>query len=119
MPGPRNDGRERRWSGTERLEGRTRPSRSVLVALVLASITLITLDVATDARLRAVLRPETSDAAVLVVAQRVSTITAADLILVVEDGRIVGRGNHDELLASNETYREIVESQLSAEEAAA
>ena len=77
------------------------------------------LDVATDARLRAALRPETANAAVLVVAQRVSTITAADLILVVEDGRIVGRGNHDELLASNETYREIVESQLSAEEAAA
>ncbi|HSO69933.1 MAG TPA: ABC transporter ATP-binding protein [Arachnia sp.] len=77
------------------------------------------LDVATDARLRAALRPETANAAVLVVAQRVSTITAADLILVVENGRIVGRGNHDELLASNETYREIVESQLSAEEAAA
>ncbi len=77
------------------------------------------LDVATDARLRAALRPETADAAVLVVAQRVSTITAADLILVLDDGEIVGRGTHDELLASNETYREIVESQLSAEEAAA
>ncbi|MGN0062830.1 MAG: rod shape-determining protein MreC [Nocardioides sp.] len=48
MPGLRNEGRERRWSGTERLEGRGRPSRSVLVALVLASVTLITLDVATD-----------------------------------------------------------------------
>ncbi|MHA6523158.1 ABC transporter ATP-binding protein [Tessaracoccus sp. G1721] len=77
------------------------------------------LDVATDARLRAALRPETANAAVLVVAQRVSTITAADLILVLDDGEIVGRGTHDELLASNETYREIVESQLSAEEAAA
>ncbi len=77
------------------------------------------LDVATDARLRAALRPETANAAVLVVAQRVSTITAADLILVLDDGEIVGRGTHEELLASNETYREIVESQLSAEEAAA
>ena len=77
------------------------------------------LDVATDARLRAALRPETANAAVLVVAQRVSTITSADLILVLDDGQIVGRGTHDELLASNETYREIVESQLSAEEAAA
>ena len=77
------------------------------------------LDVATDARLRAALRPETANAAVLVVAQRVSTITAADLILVLDDGQIVGRGRHDELLQSNETYREIVESQLSAEEAAA
>ena len=77
------------------------------------------LDVATDARLRAALRPETANAAVLVVAQRVSTITSADLILVLDDGQIVGRGTHDELLASNQTYREIVESQLSAEEAAA
>ena len=77
------------------------------------------LDVATDARLRAALRPETANAAVLVVAQRVSTITSADLILVLDDGQIVGRGTHDELLRSNETYREIVESQLSAEEAAA
>ena len=77
------------------------------------------LDVATDARLRAALRPETAGAAVLVVAQRVSTITGADLILVLDDGEIVGRGTHEELLTSNATYREIVESQLSAEEAAA
>lgn len=76
------------------------------------------LDVATDARLRAALQPVTADAAVLVVAQRVSTITEADLILVLEDGGIVGRGTHDELLASNDTYREIVTSQLSIEEAA-
>ncbi len=77
------------------------------------------LDVATDARLRAALGPVTADAAVLVVAQRVSTITEADLILVLEDGGIVGRGTHDQLLASCETYVEIVDSQLSAEEAAA
>jgi ATP-binding cassette subfamily B protein len=76
------------------------------------------LDLATDARLRAALRPVTRDATVLIVAQRVSTIRDADLILVVEDGEVVGRGTHDELLATCETYREIVESQLSAEEAA-
>ena len=76
------------------------------------------LDLATDARLRAALAPETRDATVVVVAQRVSTIRGADLILVLEDGRIVGRGTHEELLAANETYREIVASQLSAEDAA-
>jgi ATP-binding cassette subfamily B multidrug efflux pump len=76
------------------------------------------LDLATDARLRAALAPETRDATVLLVAQRVSTIRDADLILVMEDGRVVGRGTHDELLADNPTYQEIVESQLSAEEAA-
>jgi ATP-binding cassette subfamily B protein len=77
------------------------------------------LDLATDARLRAALRPETRDSTVVVVAQRVSTIRDADLILVLEDGRVVGRGTHTELLESDETYREIVASQLTAEEAAA
>ena len=76
------------------------------------------LDLATDARLRAALRPVTRDATVVIVAQRVSTIRDADLILVVEDGVVVGRGTHDELLESCETYQEIVASQLSAEEAA-
>ncbi|MDP2773522.1 MAG: ABC transporter ATP-binding protein [Nocardioides sp.] len=76
------------------------------------------LDLTTDARLRAALRPVTRDATVVVVAQRVSTIRDADLILVLEDGRVVGRGTHTELLADNPTYQEIVESQLSAEEAA-
>ena len=73
------------------------------------------LDVSTDARLRAALRPETRDATVIIVAQRVATIQQADQILVLDDGEIVGRGTHDELLASNETYQEIVNSQLSAE----
>ncbi|QGF23506.1 ABC transporter ATP-binding protein [Raineyella fluvialis] len=77
------------------------------------------LDVTTDARLRAALARETAEQAVLIVGQRVSTIAGADQILVLEDGRIVGRGTHDELLASTPTYAEIVESQLSAEEAAA
>jgi ATP-binding cassette subfamily B protein len=76
------------------------------------------LDLGTDARLRAALRPVTRDAAVLVVAQRVSTIRDADTIIVLDDGRIVGTGRHDDLLQTCPTYAEIVESQLSAEDAA-
>ncbi len=76
------------------------------------------LDLTTDARLRAALRPVTREATVVIVAQRVSTIRDADLIVVLEDGAVVGRGTHDELLDTCETYREIVESQLTAEEAA-
>ena len=70
------------------------------------------LDLATDARLRAALRPHTADAAVLIIAQRVSTIVDADQILVLDDGEIIGRGRHDELLESCPTYAEIVESQI-------
>src|SRR5690554_6524108 len=69
------------------------------------------LDVATDARLRRALEPVTRDSAVLIVAQRVATIVNADLIIVLEDGRVVGRGTHAELLESSRTYQEIVESQ--------
>jgi ATP-binding cassette subfamily B multidrug efflux pump len=76
------------------------------------------LDLATDRRLRAALSPITTDATVVVVAQRVSTIVDADEIVVLEDGEVVGRGTHDELVASNETYQEIVASQLTPEEAA-
>ena len=76
------------------------------------------LDLATDARLRAALRPVTRDATVLVVAQRVSTIRDADRIVVLDDGRVVGSGTHHELLAGCPTYQEIVASQMSAEEAA-
>ncbi len=74
------------------------------------------LDLATDVRLRAALKPVTTDATVVVVAQRVSTIRDADVIVVLEDGRVVGRGTHDELLAGCPTYAEIVSSQHSAEE---
>ncbi|MVA75175.1 ATP-binding cassette domain-containing protein [Auraticoccus sp. F435] len=77
------------------------------------------LDVGTDARLRAALAAETRDAAVVIVAQRVSTIAGADEIVVLEDGAVVGRGTHEQLLETSPTYLEIVQSQLSAEEAAA
>jgi len=76
------------------------------------------LDLATDARLRAALRPITREATVIVVAQRVSTIIDADHIVVLEDGLVVGQGTHEELLLSCGTYQEIVESQRSAEVAA-
>jgi len=72
------------------------------------------LDLATDARLRAALAPATTEAAVVIVAQRVSTISTADEILVLEDGRVVGRGTHAELLESSPTYSEIVQSQIGA-----
>ncbi|MCL2735697.1 MAG: ABC transporter ATP-binding protein/permease [Propionibacteriaceae bacterium] len=77
------------------------------------------LDVATDARLRAALAEETEDAVVMIVAQRVSTIRHADRIVVLDEGGIVGSGSHEELLASCPTYQEIVESQMTAEEALA
>jgi ATP-binding cassette subfamily B multidrug efflux pump len=77
------------------------------------------LDYGTDARLRAALSRELGWATLIVVAQRVGTIMQADRILVMDAGRIVGSGTHAELLETNETYREIVYSQLSAEEAVA
>ena len=73
------------------------------------------LDLATDARLRRALKPITTESTVIIVAQRVSTIVNADRILVLEDGRTVGIGRHDELLATCPTYVEIVESQAQAE----
>jgi len=76
------------------------------------------LDLATDARLRTALIPVTTDAALIIVAQRVSTIKHADQILVLDKGECVGLGTHHELLQSCPTYAEIVESQMTAEEAA-
>ncbi|WP_338589011.1 ABC transporter ATP-binding protein [Paenibacillus sp. Y5S-9] len=76
------------------------------------------LDFKTDSKLRAALKTETTEAAVLIVAQRVSTVMDADRILVMDEGRIVGSGTHKELLEHNEVYREIVSSQLTEEEIA-
>jgi len=77
------------------------------------------LDYATDARLRSALATEVTDATMVIVAQRVATIRHADQILVLDAGRIVARGTHNELMGSSETYREIVLSQLTEQEAAA
>ena len=77
------------------------------------------LDYATDAALRAALARETTGATVVIVAQRVATIRHADTIVVIDDGRVVGSGTHHELMDSNQTYREIVLSQLTEQEAAA
>jgi ATP-binding cassette subfamily B protein len=73
------------------------------------------LDLATDARLRQALWRELPDVTKIVVAQRVSTVTNADTILVLEDGRVAGLGTHEQLLETNQTYREIAESQLAVE----
>jgi ATP-binding cassette subfamily B protein len=77
------------------------------------------LDYATDAALRAALARETANATVVIVAQRVATIRNADKIIVLDGGRIVASGTHDELMATDETYREIVLSQLTEQEATA
>ncbi|WP_137989439.1 ABC transporter ATP-binding protein [Streptomyces vilmorinianum] len=76
------------------------------------------LDYRTDALLREALKEETADSTVVIVAQRVSTIRDADRIVVLDEGRVVGTGRHHELMAGNETYREIVLSQLTEAEAA-
>ncbi len=75
------------------------------------------LDTGTDARLRQALKRKVKGATTIIVAQRVSTIVDADQIIVLENGEVVGIGTHDELTQSNETYAEIVSSQLTAEEA--
>ena len=70
------------------------------------------LDYKTDAQLRARLKEVTQDATVLIVAQRIGTIMDADHIIVLDNGEIVGRGTHDELMKTNDIYREITNSQL-------
>ncbi len=77
------------------------------------------LDFKTDSALRKALKPETKNSTVLIVAQRISTIMNADQIIVLEDGRIVGKGTHKELLENCTVYKEIASSQLSKEELSA
>ena len=74
------------------------------------------LDFKTDAALRKALKENTSDSTLLLVTQRVSTIKNAEQIVVLEEGKIVGKGTHDELMDTCETYQEIALSQLSMEE---
>lgn len=74
------------------------------------------MDYKTDVTLRKALQEKTEEAAVIIVAQRISTILHADQIIVLEDGGVVGMGTHDELMASCETYQEIARSQLSEQE---
>jgi ATP-binding cassette subfamily B protein len=76
------------------------------------------LDYKTDARLRTALKKEISNSTVLIVAQRVSTVMDADQIIVLDEGRVAGIGNHRDLMNTSEVYREIVASQLSAQEIA-
>jgi ATP-binding cassette subfamily B protein len=110
--------------GGTNVSGGQRQRLSIARALVKRTPVLVfddsfsALDTATDARLRAALREHLPDVTRIVVAQRVATIIDADQILVVEEGRITARGTHDELLRSSEAYAEIVQSQLSLEEAA-
>ncbi|MET9232434.1 ABC transporter ATP-binding protein [Lentzea sp. NPDC003310] len=108
--------------GGTNLSGGQRQRLSIARALVrrpdvyLFDDSFSALDLATDAALRGALRPYTRDAAVVVVAQRVSTVADADQILVLENGEVVGRGTHAELMAGCPTYLEIVQSQLTPEE---
>ncbi|MCO6018415.1 MULTISPECIES: ABC transporter ATP-binding protein [Carnobacterium] len=74
------------------------------------------LDFKTDAALRKALKPETKEAVVVIVAQRISTVVDADLILVLDEGELVGMGTHEELKETNATYQEIISSQLREEE---
>src|SRR5438309_1666126 len=107
--------------GGSNLSGGQRQRLSIARALVrrpeifLFDDSFSALDLATDARLRAALRPWTREATVVIVAQRVSTIADADQIVVLEDGRVAGIGTHDELLETCPTYEEIVESQHAME----
>ena len=109
--------------GGSNVSGGQRQRLSIARALVrkpdlyLFDDSLSALDMATDARLRAAMAPHTRDAAVLIVAQRVTSIRHADQILVLEDGEPVGLGTHEQLLDTCPTYAEIVHSQLTDAEA--
>ncbi|WAC65250.1 ABC transporter ATP-binding protein [Agrococcus sp. SL85] len=106
--------------GTD-VSGGQRQRLSIARALVKRPAVLVfddsfsALDLTTDARLRAALDRDAAGATRIVVAQRVSTIVDADRIVVLDDGRVVGLGTHEELLATNDTYREIADSQMAVE----
>jgi ATP-binding cassette subfamily B multidrug efflux pump len=110
--------------GGANLSGGQRQRLSIARALVrhpaiyLFDDTFSALDYKTDLRLRQALRAKVGDAIVMIVAQRVATIIDADHIIVLDEGRIAGQGTHQELIAKSAVYREIVASQLSAEEVA-
>lgn len=74
------------------------------------------LDFKTDAKLRAALKPETQDRAVMIIAQRISTVVDADEIIVLDEGRIVGKGTHEYLKETNTYYQEIIDSQLKGDD---
>ncbi|MBO1770672.1 ABC transporter ATP-binding protein [Agrococcus sp. TF02-05] len=107
--------------GGTNVSGGQRQRLSIARALVAEPAVLVfddsfsALDLTTDARLRSALRDAVGETTQIVVAQRVSTIVDADRIVVLERGRVVGSGTHEELLAGNDTYREIVESQMAVE----
>lgn len=111
------------FQGGKNLSGGQRQRLTIARALVRKPQILIlddsssALDFATDARLRKALRERTGDAAVFLVSQRASALRHADQILVLDDGRLAGKGKHEELLETCPVYREICLSQLSGEEA--
>src|SRR5699024_10959237 len=74
------------------------------------------LDFRTDARLRKALEPETRDKAVIIIAQRISTVVDADQILVLDNGKLAGKGTHEELKETNKVYQEIIDSQMKGED---
>ena len=108
--------------GGSNFSGGQRQRLSIARALVTDAKILVfddsfsALDFKTDAKLRAALRPETEDKAVIIIAQRISTVIDADQILVLDKGEIVGQGMHDELKETNEVYQEIIESQMKGED---
>lgn len=108
--------------GGSNFSGGQRQRLSIARALVTDAKILVfddsfsALDFKTDAKLRTALRPETEDKAVIIIAQRISTVIDADQILVLDKGEIVGQGTHDELKETNEVYQEIIESQMKGED---